>query len=282
VNRYNGDPGKIEEQLEAARARLGSHLSELTRRLSPGQLIDEGLSYLRDGQGAMFARNLGTEIRDNPLPVALTAMGLVWLAVVTSTSSRRDIPRHRAIVPYDQAQAWRAGSPDLSERVRRASEAVRRNAEETEDAFSARLAEARAHVLGLQQEAAESAAEFADRVQSVLDSAQKAASDRFERMQQSAAEWKDDIAERGQRAGEAVSDAAQRGRDMAARAGSGIADAISDNPLLLGALLPNTAQEEALLAPLNQVTRRAVDEAVTRGTRAAEAAASAAYEAVQE
>jgi hypothetical protein len=65
MNDYSGDPGRIEHELAETRARLGNHLEELTRRLAPGQLFEEGLSYLRNGQGATFIRNLGEDVRDN-------------------------------------------------------------------------------------------------------------------------------------------------------------------------------------------------------------------------
>jgi hypothetical protein len=294
MNDYPGDPNRIEHELAATRARLGNHLEELTRRLSPGQLLDEGLSYLRNGQGAAFMRNLGADLRDNPLPVALSAMGLAWLAVASSTSPGRP---SRAVVPYDQAQSWRAASDDLAERARQAGDAVTRAAEDTEDSFLARVAEARARVLGLQQNAAETASAFADRVQEAMDAAQQTAREGFERMRQGAADWRDGMAARGQQAGQAVSQAAQRSRDFAARAGTGISETVGDNPLLLGtlglaagallgAVLPRTSQEEAVMRPATDwaanAARDAAGEVMERGTRAAEAAANAAYQAVRE
>jgi hypothetical protein len=45
----NDSPDVIERELERTRARLGDHLDELTRRLSPGQLVDEALMYVKEG-----------------------------------------------------------------------------------------------------------------------------------------------------------------------------------------------------------------------------------------
>jgi Protein of unknown function (DUF3618) len=293
MNDYSRDASRIERELAETRARLGDHLEELTRRLSPGQLLDEGISYLRNGQGAAFMRNLGEDLRDNPLPVAMTAIGVAWLAVASNTSGGRN---SRALVPYDRAQSWRGASDDLADRARRAGDAVTRAAEETEESFRSRVAEARARVLGLQQNAAETASVFADRVQQAMDTAQQRARESFDRMRQSAADWRDGIAETGQQAGAAVSQAAQRSRDYATRAGSGISETMGDNPLLLGALglaagaligavLPRTRQEEAVMRPATDwaanTARDAASEVMERGTRAAEAAASAAYEAVR-
>jgi len=293
MNDFPKDAARIERDLAETRARLGYYLDELTRRLSPGQLVDQGVAYLRDGQGAAFARNLGTQVRDNPLPVTLSALGLAWLAASSSMASSTS--RSGTGVPYDGEEAQQPTFDDIAARAHRAGEAVARAADETEDAFKARVAEARARVLGLQQDATEAAAAFADRVQQSLDVAQQRASAAYQRVHQTAREWRDDLAARGQRTGEAVSQAAQRGRDFAVRSGSSIADALGDNPLLLGVLglsagvmlgmlLPRTSEEEEMIGPAARFTAEkvsaAADEVVERGTRAADAAASAACQAV--
>ena len=73
------DPGRIERDLDATRSRLGSHLSELQDRLSPGQVLDDAMKYFRGSEGADFGRNLLDSVRANPLPAALTGIGLAWL-----------------------------------------------------------------------------------------------------------------------------------------------------------------------------------------------------------
>ena len=273
MNDFHGGPAAIEQELAATRTRLGTHLEELSRRLSPGQLVDEGLAYLREGQASAFMHNLGADVRDNPLPVAVAGLGLAWLAIVGSRARNGAGSSSRALVPYDE--------DSVAERARLTGDAVTRAADETEDAFRARVAEARARVLGLQRDASEAVSAFADRVQQAMDNAQQVARDSMDRMRQSAA---------------AIGDLAQRGGDMAARAGNSIAETVGENPLLLGALgitagvllgalLPRTQQEEALTAPAASwaahKANEAADEVVARGTRAADAAAAAAYEAAQ-
>jgi Protein of unknown function (DUF3618) len=299
VSDHTSDPATIERDLGNVRTRLSNHLDELSRRLSPGQLLDEGLAYVRDGQGAAFMRNLGSGVRDNPLPVALTGIGLTWLAFASSMSVNGG--GSRAMVPYDQAQAWRDAADDVAGRAQRAGEALTRTAGETQDAFQERVAEARARVLGLQRDASETAAVFADRVQQAMTRAQQSMRASLETAQQSVQAGLEG-AQRGVRAGmnrvrrgtDAVGDAAQWGRDYAARTGSGVSDALGDNPLLLGALgiaagallgalLPRSSQEEAVIGPAAgwaaNAAREAADEVVTRGARAADAAATAAYQA---
>jgi hypothetical protein len=48
--------------------------------------------------------------------------------------------------------------------------------------------------------------------------------------------------------------------------------------VVLGAVLPKSRQEEDLLGPAGEWVSKATDEVVARGTRAAQAAATAAYE----
>ena len=130
---------------------------------------------------------------------------------------------------------------------------------------------------------------FADRVQETLSNAQQAARERLAEMGQAASEWGAAVSDRTRRTGEAMGEAARQGRDMASRTGSAIVETLEQNPMLLGAvgltagvllaaLLPATAQEEALAAPLGDAVRSAAGEAVERGKRAAEAAAVTAYE----
>ena len=52
------DPGRIEHDLDQTRSRLGSHLSALQARLTPGQVLDDLVRYFRGREGADFGRSL--------------------------------------------------------------------------------------------------------------------------------------------------------------------------------------------------------------------------------
>jgi hypothetical protein len=283
---YTGsDPAAIERDLAETRARLDAHLGELTKRLSPGQLIDDGLDYLRHGQGAQFARNLGGQLRDNPLPVAVAGIGLAWLMAVTAISGNRGSVGWRG---DGSGGGFRDTGDDVAERAQSAGDSLTRLADETEDDFRGRVAEARAHVLGLQREAMETVSAYADRVQQALDSVRQTTRERLAQMGQSAREWGEAVGDRTRRTGEAMSQAARQSRDKVSRAAAAISETLDQNPMLLGAvgltagmllaaLLPLTEQEEALAAPFGGAIRSAADEVVERGRRAAEAATAAAH-----
>jgi len=69
---------ELELEVEAQRNRVEARIGEIKDRLSPGQLVDELLSYTKHG-GAEFASNLGHQLTANPLPAALVGVGLAWL-----------------------------------------------------------------------------------------------------------------------------------------------------------------------------------------------------------
>lgn len=60
------------------------HISDLVdaleQRLSPGQLMDQLLAYSK-GNGGEFFHNLDTTLKNNPVPTALTVLGLAWLGL---------------------------------------------------------------------------------------------------------------------------------------------------------------------------------------------------------
>ena len=71
-------PERLEREVDQARARLGRTASELSDRLSPGELIDQALGMARE-HGGEFGRNLGSQVKNNPLPMILTSVGISWM-----------------------------------------------------------------------------------------------------------------------------------------------------------------------------------------------------------
>jgi ElaB/YqjD/DUF883 family membrane-anchored ribosome-binding protein len=102
-HRTDGDkrPEEILAEIDRTRDEMDRTLSAIEHRLTPGQLVDQGLDYLRHSGAAEFVQNLGGTAKQNPLPVALTAIGIGWLMALgrepaqpnygsTSTSGLRD------------------------------------------------------------------------------------------------------------------------------------------------------------------------------------------------
>lgn len=80
-HRSNGDkrPEEILAEIDRTRDEMDRTLSAIEQRLTPGQLVDQGLDYLRHSGAAEFVQNLGGTAKQNPLPIALTAIGIGWL-----------------------------------------------------------------------------------------------------------------------------------------------------------------------------------------------------------
>jgi len=78
MSTYSKDSAQLEREVEEQRSRIESRIGEIKERLSPGQLVDELLSFTKDG-GQHFAANLGQTVSNNPLPAALLGISLVWL-----------------------------------------------------------------------------------------------------------------------------------------------------------------------------------------------------------
>lgn len=96
----SNDTDRLENEAESHRSRVDSTLDELRDRFSVGQIVDEVSSYLKEGQGSDMARNLGRQVRDNPLALGLIGAGIAWL--FTGDSARAEGRHLRG--RYDQ---WR-------------------------------------------------------------------------------------------------------------------------------------------------------------------------------
>jgi ElaB/YqjD/DUF883 family membrane-anchored ribosome-binding protein len=76
----NKSPETLEREIDAKRASISNLVDSLESRFTPGQLFDQALTYTK-GNGGEFFQNLGTTIKNNPLPTVLTGVGLAWLAI---------------------------------------------------------------------------------------------------------------------------------------------------------------------------------------------------------
>lgn len=74
----NRDPAELERDIDRTRANLGRTVDELEHRLSPGELVDQALGMARE-HGGEFATNLGRSVKNNPVPMLLTGVGLAWM-----------------------------------------------------------------------------------------------------------------------------------------------------------------------------------------------------------
>jgi hypothetical protein len=82
---------QLEREAEETRWQLAGTLEELRDRMTPGRVVDQVVDYTRDGPAAEFLRNLGREVRENPMPLVLIGIGIAWLMIASSRTSRAAI-----------------------------------------------------------------------------------------------------------------------------------------------------------------------------------------------
>lgn len=78
-------PEALEREVDQARSRLGRTANELSDRLSPGEIMDQALGMARE-HGGEFGRNLGTQVKNNPLPLILTSVGITWMMMASGNN----------------------------------------------------------------------------------------------------------------------------------------------------------------------------------------------------
>lgn len=94
-DRHNGtkSPDRMEREVDQARARVSQTLSELSDRLSPGELLDQALGMARE-HGGELGRNLGNQVKSNPMPVILTSIGISWMMMSSGKNTMRQVDHH--------------------------------------------------------------------------------------------------------------------------------------------------------------------------------------------
>jgi hypothetical protein len=82
---------RLEREVEETRWQLSGTLEELRGRMTAGRVVDQVIDYTRDSPAGDFFRNLGREIRENPLPLVVIGVGITWLLLASNRTSRAAI-----------------------------------------------------------------------------------------------------------------------------------------------------------------------------------------------
>jgi hypothetical protein len=263
---------RIERDLDRTRARMDSRLTDLQERLSPGQIVDDLMAYFRGSDGGDFARNLMASVKNNPLPAALTGIGLTWLMAANGQTANSVT---QASPPPSPPRPSRFD--DLDSRMRTATEGVMRTSDESDEHHQNRIDDAKGAVLGVARQASDTAASFGQRIQDAVSSAE-----------QSATEQVHDLRDRATDAAGQMGDTVKAASDQLlqnARVATSFVTTLTDNPValgaiglavgaLLGSLVPQSEQEEAALGDIADQARKAASdlaqEVVDRGGQVAQ------------
>jgi hypothetical protein len=252
----NESPEQIEDEIRGTRREIDRTLSALQSKLSPGQLLDQTLAYLKGG-GGEFAANFGRTISTNPVPVTLLGLGLAWLMIAGQA---------RAPVESNGPGGWRSngeyapnggrddtGAPELvkdgpdgGSRIARAGESIQQGMSRIREAV---------------EDTPDVAADYGHAARETVESMKE-------------------------RAGDYAHSAWERG----VRAKDSTAQTLQEYPVLVGvlglaagalaaALLPGTRREDALIGEKADTLKRSVTDAIRETTKeATEAVVAAANE----
>lgn len=301
------EPSSIERDLDQTRSRLGGHLTELQGRLSPGQVLDDLVRYFRGKEGADFGRSLLDSVRANPLPTALTGIGLTWLM---ASNPRRSATGTSVMAGTGRVRVYR-GTPDFNQnshdamaaRVRTVEQDIARQNDETEQAYADRLAVARGQAVGLTRNAQETIESFRQRISDTLTGAKQTVVESAYDLRDRATDAANSFGSTAQGVGSSIGSATQGAAARAGsaltyggQAGSSMIMSLIESPVLLGALglaagallgtlLPQSDQEEAALGEIagkaRDTARDLAQDVVDRGSHVTQAVLDAGRDSVK-
>ncbi len=282
TNPHDRSVSDLEREVDREREDLGATIDALREKASIGSVLDQVVTAVGEN-GGDISRNLGRTIRDNPLPVILTGVGLAWLMAGSGRAPERrgrydwDDEDDRDLYGAYGAAAGPLGGPEIP----------RRDYLETDrdyvgpgvGAFGDDSYDSGDDGPGMRERAADAASDLGDRmgdaVSGARDRTASAASGIRSRASGAASgvrEFASDVAggaqdrlhgagDRMRDAGDAAREGAYRARRRALHASrdarEGLEHLLEDQPLVLGALalalgaavggvLPNSRREDRM------------------------------------
>ncbi len=312
------DPGdkssaELEREVQQQRADVERTLDAIQERLSPGQMVDQAMSYLKQGGGAEFLRNLGDLVKHNPMPVALIGVGLAWMM---ASSARGNGQRAEDVWIDDEPEEWDEldALEDYETGTYAAADYPYGSAAGTAPGGLGEAGAATSfdpeigtsstdygeEAPGLGERAKAAAASARARADELRHRARDAAGGigaRASEMGARAGEMGEGARERMARAGRGVSARAHRAgtsaRRYSRRARQGLLHTLDEQPLVLGAIglavgaalgsaLPSSEREDRLMGDTRDRLKRRALKTGREQVEKAEAAATAAYDAARD
>jgi hypothetical protein len=82
------DPETLEREINETRAEMNETLDSLERKLTAGQLLDQCLKFFGKS-GIELGSSIGKSVKENPMPVLVTATGIAWMMFGSGQNSSR-------------------------------------------------------------------------------------------------------------------------------------------------------------------------------------------------
>jgi ElaB/YqjD/DUF883 family membrane-anchored ribosome-binding protein len=110
------DPATLEREIDQQRDSINDLVNALENKLSPGQLLDQALSYTK-GHGGEFASNLGNTVKANPIPTLLTTVGLAWMMMGQRQPTSSTTTSHTSLNLHDKADSAKQAAAGVRDKA---------------------------------------------------------------------------------------------------------------------------------------------------------------------
>ena len=231
---------RIERDLARTRARMDSRLEELQDHLTPTQMLNDAFGYFRGGDGADFTKDLVTRARANPLPVALTGIGIAWLMAATQKPS----PTPQAKPRHDDVEA----------RLQLAEGSVHRFDHDDDASYAGRLDDARGKAVGVARTATDTASSYAQRIKDAVTSASQSLRETSHDLTANASDALHRLGNSTDKHGAAL----QEGTQHMANSSRNAFSAIASNPFALGGIAALVGLVAGSLLPVSDEEQHAL------------------------
>jgi ElaB/YqjD/DUF883 family membrane-anchored ribosome-binding protein len=89
------DTDQIERESERHRANVNQLIEELREHVTPGEIVNQVIGAEAGGDLVrLIGREVGRQVRKNPLPVAVIGAGVAWLLLADALRKQRKVPLH--------------------------------------------------------------------------------------------------------------------------------------------------------------------------------------------
>jgi ElaB/YqjD/DUF883 family membrane-anchored ribosome-binding protein len=284
----------LEQETENTRSRVSGLLDELRGRVSPGEMVDQMVSYAGDGAGEVV-RTLGNQLRNNPLPAVLIGVGVAWLMLSDRRPPQVARPARHTRSTSDALASARDDVMETGSRIRSrvlgAGEGLAASAADTTERAGTLVTAAADRASSAYDEASDAAGRAASTVSDYAHRAAEKASAFGQRAAETAAEFRhrtaDGTSALSHRAVGAASQARHTAEDIGKRAFSTANQILHEQPLIaagiglaigaaLGTALPSTDAENRLMGSTSdEVKDRARQAAAGQYERVKDAAEDA-------
>ena len=295
---------QLEREAEQSRARLAEKLDDLRAQITPAQIVDQLTDYARESGSAELLRNLGRQVRDNPLPLTVMGAAFAWLmmgrrADGNGTGMGRTVEnfggRAKGLAARLQNRgrdffgSTQSGGDGIGDALRDHLTGIQNRSQSTTESIGQAANSAVSGVADAGRRAQEGISDLTDRASSAASSVAERASAAYQR----SAEYASNVGQTAGEVGRAMTGKAASIAQSTTAASRSFAEFCAEQPLVLagigiavgaaiGAALPSTTTENQLMGDTADEVKRKGQELASQSWEQAKTVAQSGYEAAKD